>query len=165
MTMYLYANARHYDTVNKKKFRNETRRLTKSPGLISSNGTVVSKSTPPKVKRNHRIPKCQQCLFRYLQWQHAYYLKQRVSKRERITCSKLRAKMIAQNVNSNSCVSIALEIARQPLLPQQNNSSCSVYTSSTAHENPLEQATRFLSLLTPSGKILRNGRKPGLRSE
>jgi hypothetical protein len=141
---YLYANARHYDTVNKKKFRNETRRHSKSPGFISSNGTVESKSPPAKVKRNHRMTKCTQCLFGF-QWQHAFYLKQRVSKRERITCSKLRAEMVAQNVNSNSFVSVALKIARQSVLPQQKNSSCFGMHFLHRSKKPPEQAIRFLS--------------------
>jgi hypothetical protein len=84
-------------------------------------------------------------VFSVFQWQHAYYLKQRVSKRERITCSKLRAEMVAQNVNSNSFVSVALKIARQSVLPQQKNSSCFGMHFLHRSKNPPEQAIRFLS--------------------
>ena len=73
--------------------------------------------------------------------------------------------MIAQNVNINSFVSVVLEIARQSVLPQQKEFLLFGIHILHRSKNPLEQATRFLSLLTPSSKTLRNGRKPGLRCE
>jgi hypothetical protein len=57
--------------------------------------------------------------------------------------------MIAPKVNINSHGSVALEIARQPVLPQQKNSSCSAYTSSTAQKIILNRPTASFCVGSP----------------